>query len=470
MERIRFPPGFLWGAASAAYQVEGSPLADDSGPTTWHEFSHRRGKVKDRTTGDAACDHYRRYREDVGLVGKLGLGAYRFSVGWGRIFPEKGRLNQKGLDFYQRLVDCLLEAGIQPWLTIMHLEEPLWLARAGGFTKRESVDHLLELGTVLFRALGDRVRNWITVNEPTIHSVCGYFLGEFPPGRRVDLRGMFHCLHHLLLGHARLCEAWTAMSGGAGERRTNGAEGAAAVGRIGLAHHSLWTAPADAGRERDIDAAAFMDEVANRTVLDVMFRGAYPRRAVSRLGAFFPRGFERDLSSMKQPGTCVGINYYTRICYRWSWYVPFSHAMEHIGPGFPRSAMWEIYPEGIAASLLRLRDDYGNPQSIITENGFPLADSPGADPLDDTPRIAYLSDHIAQVGMAIASGADCRGYFHWSLMDNFEWNKGLSMRFGLLRTDFDTQERTWKKSASWYREIAMKNWIDAPSSASSMNP
>jgi beta-glucosidase len=448
MQRIQFPEGFLWGAAGAAYQVEGSPLADGAGPTTWHEFTHRRGTVRDGTNGDVACDHYRRFAQDVGLAAGLGLGAYRFSVGWGRIFPEKGRFNQKGLDFYQRLVDSLLEAGLQPWLTIMHLEEPLWLARAGGFTRREAVDHLVELGMVLFRSLGDRVKNWITINEPTIHAVCGYLLGEFPPGRRYALHGLFHCLHHLLLGHARLCEAWSATRGD---------------GHIGLAHHSVWTSPADPARERDVAAAAFIDEVANRTVLDAIFRGAYPSRVLRRLGLFFPRHIARDMAALRRPGTHVGINYYTRIRYRWSPIVPFSHAVEHIEPGSPRSAMWEIYPEGIFCSLMRLKEEYGNPPSVITENGFPLPDSAAADPLDDVPRIAYLRDHIAQTGRAIASGADCRGYFHWSLMDNFEWNKGLSMRFGLLRTDFGTQERTWKRSAYWYRDLARRNWMEAPS-------
>lgn len=180
MERISFPERFVWGTASAAYQVEGSPLADGAGPTTWHAFSHRAGRIRDGSTGDIACDHYNRWREDILLMSRLGLKAYRFSPGWGRLYPEPGRLNGKGLDFYDRLVDGLLEAGIQPWLTVFHMEEPLWLARAGGFVRREAVDHLVQLGTTLFRALGDRVKNWITINEPTIHAVCGYFLGEFP--------------------------------------------------------------------------------------------------------------------------------------------------------------------------------------------------------------------------------------------------------------------------------------------------
>jgi len=446
MEKIRFPAGFTWGAGSAAYQVEGSPAADGAGPSSWHTFTHRRGTVKDGTTGDVACDSYQRYREDAALVRRLGLGAYRFSVGWARIFPEKGRVNSRGLDFYRRLVDALLEEGIQPWLTICHFDEPMWLAREGGFARREAADHLVELGSVLFRALGDRVHRWITVNEPTIHAVSGYFTGEFPPGRKFALKSLFHCLHHLLLAHARLCQSWASFGG---------------RGSIGLAHHSVWMTPADARSDRDVAAARFMDSVANRTVLDTLFRGAYPDEVLARVGCFLPRGFASDLPEMKSPGTYLGINYYTRIRYRWSPFVPISRAAEVRPPGVPRSAMWEISPEGMAASLRRLREGYGNPTCVITENGFPLPDSLGRDPRDDPDRIAYLTDHIAEVGRAIAEGSDCRGYFHWSLMDNFEWNLGLSMRFGLLRTDFATQERSWKKSALWFRRLVEQNWLDS---------
>jgi beta-glucosidase len=304
----------------------------------------------------------------------------------------------------------------------------------------------VELGTVLFRTLGDRVTRWITVNEPTIHAVSGYFLGEFPPGKKFALRGLFHCLHHLLLAHSRLYDSWASVQG---------------RGSIGLAHHAVWMTPADPGSERDAAAAGFMDAVANRTVLDTLFRGSYPKEAMARVRRFFPRDFERDLPGMQKMGTYLGINYYTRIRYRWSRFIPFSHASEVMPPGSPRSAMWEICARGMGASLRRLKDQYGNPPCVITENGFPLPDSPGRDPLDDPERIAYLSDHVAEVARAVADGVDCRGYFHWSLMDNFEWNKGLAMRFGLLRTDFATQQRSWKKSAYWFRQLAERNWIEA---------
>ncbi len=448
MERIVFPAGFLWGAASSAYQVEGSPLADGAAATNWHEFVHRRGTVKDGTTGDVACDHYRRFATDIRLMRELGLRAYRFSVGWGRVYPEPGRVNGKGIDFYERLVDSLLAAGIEPWVTIFHLEEPAWLARMGGFSHRAAVDHLVRLGTTLFDRLGDRVRNWITINEPTIYSFLGRGTGEFPPGRKGDLFGMARSVHFLLLAHSRLCDAWSA--GG----RT---------GMIGLAHHSIVIAPADAARERDRRAAERMDALANRWVLDAILRGSYPRELVRSLGLFLPRGTDRDLAEMGKPGTYVGINYYARNHYRAS-LTPFLRAREVVLPGAEMSAMWEIYPPGIYASLVRLKEEYGNPPCVITENGFPLVEQPGRDPLDDQPRIDYLSAHVAMVGRAIARGCDCRGYFCWSLTDNFEWHHGLRMRFGLLRTDFTTQERAWKKSAGWYRDLVRANQLEAPDS------
>ncbi len=216
-----FPESFLWGAATSAYQIEGSPLADGATPSTWHEFTHRRGKVQDGTTGDVACDHYRRFDEDIRHMRDLGLKAYRFSTGWTRIFPEPGSVNQRGLDFYDRLVDSLMGAGITPLLTIFHLEEPVWLARGGGFTQRTSVDHLLELGKALMRRLGDRVRTWCTINEPSLYAFQGYATAEYPPAHRFDLRGMFHCSHHLLLAQARIVEACSAL---------------VRDGQIGLAH------------------------------------------------------------------------------------------------------------------------------------------------------------------------------------------------------------------------------------------
>ncbi len=443
--RVVFPRGFLWGTATASYQIEGSPLADGASPSIWHEFSHKRGKIRDGTNGDVACDHYRRYTNDVALMKELGLTAYRFSVSWPRIVPEPGRLNQKGLDFYSRLVDCLLAAGIEPWLTIFHWDAPVWLEKMGGFLKRSAIDQLVEYGDRLFRNLGDRVKSWLSLNEPSIFASLGYILGYFPPGRKNDLRGMFHCAHHLLLAHARLRAAM---------------KSSVTDGRMGMALAQIWISPKDAGNARDRNAADFMDQALNRFFIDPLYLGSYPSRVLSRMARFLPRGFENDLSDMRGSMDFAGINYYQRASYRWSRFQPYTRAREYVDPTARRSAMWEVYPSGIYRLLMRLRDEYGNPPCYITENGFPLPLAEGRDPLDDPERVEYLRDHVSLVGKAIEAGVDCRGYFHWSLMDNFEWAFGHVMRFGLLHTDFATQERSFRKSAFWYKELARNNCLD----------
>jgi beta-glucosidase len=445
MERTAFPADFVWGSATSAYQIEGHPLADGAAPSIWHELAHRKGKIQDGTTGDLACDHYRRYREDVAIMRDLGLKGYRFSIAWPRVFPEPGRLNPKGIDFYARLVDALLEAGIEPFATLFHWDTPVWLERMGGFARRVSVDHAAEFGAAVFRALGDRLKSWITVNEPLVYTFLGYIQWNHAPGHRLDLRGGYHASHHLLLAHARLRELCRAEVTG---------------GRIGIANHNVWISPRDPGRPRDVEAAALMDDAANRLYLDALFRGRYPERVVRRLGRFLPRGFERDLEEIHGREDFVGVNYYARQAYRWSWITPIVHAWEWQDPRAPRSTMWEIYPEGLYLTLRRLQTEYGNPPCFVTENGYPLPERPGADPLDDTERIGYLADHVAMMGRAIGEGADCRGYFHWSLMDNFEWDLGTTMRFGLLRTDFATMARSWRKSAHWYRDLVQANRLE----------
>jgi len=444
--KVSFPESFLWGTATSAYQIEGSPLADGAGPSTWHEFTHLRGRIKDSTNGDVACDHYRRYRSDVALMKEIGLRAYRFSAGWARIYPDEGRVNERGLDFYDRLIDGLLQAGIAPLLTIFHLEEPLWLARMGGFADRASVDHLVEYGTTLMRRYGDRVKMWCTINEPTIYSYQGYATGEFPPAHLFDLRGVLRCTHHFLLAHARLCDACAALVPDA---------------TIGISHYYMRVLPARPSREKDVRAAEFMDCVGNRAILDPLFRGTYPEPVLKRLGLFLPRGAERDLPSVRGRGTHVGINYYTRNRYRHSALIPFLHADMEIDKNAHDAMGRETDPEGMYIALMRLKNEYGNPPAMITENGPPIPDRPGSDPLDDEESVSYYRDHVAMMGKAIAEGADCRGFFPWSLLDNFEWNLGLSMRCGFVRTDFRTQERTWKKSAFWYRDLIRAGSLEA---------
>jgi beta-glucosidase len=438
MDELKFPSGFLWGAATASYQIEGHPLADGACPSVWHEFSHRPGKVQGGHHGDLACDHYRRWPDDIRHMRELGLAAYRFSVSWPRIVPRPGEVNPAGLDYYRRLVDGLLEAGIRPFLTLFHWDTPLWLERMGGFARRESVEHLAEYGAVLFRALGDRVKDWITVNEPMVYAVYGYVLGRHAPGYRNRVRASFAAGHHLLLGHGRLAAACRQLVPG---------------GRVGIAQAQLWVTPARPADARDREAAGTMDAVLNRMYLDPVLKGAYPERILRRFGRWLPQGFERDLADIRAPIDFIGVNYYTAVSYRYAPFTLYTRAREVPTPGARRSAMWEIRPEGLYRTLMRLAQEYGNPACLITENGYPLPETPGRDSLEDAERIEYLQEHLRQARRAMQDGVDLRGYFVWSLMDNFEWHLGYDMRFGLIRVDFDTQERTWRRSAGWYRDL-----------------
>ncbi len=437
--QFAFPPQFTWGVASSAYQVEGSPLADGASPSTWHEFCRQPGRIRDGATGDVACDHYHRWPEDVATMRSLGLKAYRFSVAWPRIVPEAGRGNEAGLDFYRRLVDGLLAAGIEPWVTLFHWETPMWLERLGGLTARSSVDHFQFHVEAVVRALGDRVRHWITVNEPLDYSALGYVLGMFPPGRVRDLRGMYHSSHHLLLAHGRAVDVIRALAPGSS---------------VGIALPLVWISPLREGSRFDRGAARFMDGVYSRFYLDAVLRASYPADVLPRTRRYLPRGWERDLPAIGRPIDFLGVNYYAREVYRWAPLSPIIRAKEVRPPDAPRSPMWEIWAPGLYRHLARLRDEYGNPPVVITENGFPTVESPGVDPLADHDRIRYLRDHVSAMAQAMVDGCDCRGYFHWSLVDNFEWQYGFTMRFGLLRTDFSTQERRWRASASWFKELA----------------
>ena len=431
------PGDFLWGAATASYQIEGHPLADGAAPSNWHRFSHRRGRIRNNENGDLACDHYRRWSEDVQHLAELGVGAYRFSVAWPRVVSEPGRINPKGLSFYDRLIDALLEKNILPFVTIFHWDLPAWLEDLGGFVNRGAVEHLEFYGQTLFRALGDRVKHWITINEPLSVAAYGYLYGTHPPGRRMRLKECLAVSHHLLLGHARLVRLF---------RQTSSS------GAIGISEAQIWIQPLDPDDPRDVEAAERMDQLANRLYIDPLFFGRYPQWVLRRAARRLPRGFEGDLEAMREPGDFVGLNYYTRQSYRHAPLVPLLGARETPTPGARRSAMWEIAPEGLHHLLMRLAREYGNPPVYITENGYPLPERPGADPLDDAQRIEYLEAHLQQAFKARAEGCDLRGYFVWSLLDNFEWDLGYSMRFGLIRVDFATQQRTWRRSAHWYRE------------------
>jgi len=440
-----FPDRFLWGAATSAFQIEGSPLADGAGPSIWQRFARTPGMTVGGETGDVACDHYRRMPEDVALMRDLGLQAYRFSVNWGRVLPEgTGRVNEPGLDFYDRLVDRLTEAGIEPLLTLYHWDLPAALDARGGWLNRDVADWLADYARVVYERLGDRVRMWTTINEPWVVMDGGYVRGGLAPGHRVIEEGAW-AAHHLLLGHARATAALRA-------------EGAA---QVGLAVN-LEPKYAATDRPEDVEATARADAYMNRIFLDPVVHGRYPDKLPEVFGTSWP-DLPDDLGEIQTPTDFFGVNYYTRaVCVDDPTDLP-ERARRVRQPRHPITEMgWEVYAPAFRDLLLRLKDEYGDPAMYVTENGAAFYDPPQAvggevaDPL----RIAYLHDHLLAVRDAIEAGADVRGYLAWSLLDNVEWSQGTSKRFGLVHVDFETQARTPKASAAFYREVIETNGAD----------
>jgi beta-glucosidase len=437
-----FPEGFLWGAATSAYQIEGHPLADGAGPSIWHRFSHNPGRVANGDTGDLACDHYRRYPQDLDLMAGLGLGAYRFSVAWGRVLPEgRGAVNPKGLDFYRRLVDRLLELGIRPMVTLYHWDLPAALHDRGGWLSPDSPAWFADYAQVLFRALDDRVPFWATLNEPWVIAVPGYLSGELAPGHR-DLYEAPRVAHHLLLAHAEAVSAYRSLG----------------RHRIGLAVNLEPQHPAFATPE-DRAAAARRDAFVNRWFLDPILLGTYPTELPVLFGPAWPEGTERDLGRIRTRTDFIGVNYYSRGVVRADPEARPLGARTLSLPGVPRTAMgWEVYPQGLAETLLWLKDRYDNPPLYITENGAAFDDPPPMDgEVQDPDRVEYLRAHLCSAREAIAQGVDLRGYFAWSLLDNFEWACGYEKRFGLIQVDRVAQTRTPKASARFYRDVVRSN-------------
>ena len=437
-----FPPGFLWGVATSAYQIEGSPLADGASPSIWHRFSHIPGNVQGGDNGDVACDHYRRWREDVALLRELGVQAYRFSLSWGRLVPGgRGRPNPIGRDFYSRLIDALLETGIRPVVTLYHWDLPADLDDLGGWTNRDSMHWFADYAETAFRAFGDRVPMWATFNEPWMTSDAGYRTGGHAPGHRsIAETGLV--AHHLLCAHGAAVERYRATSRGA----------------IGLVVNLEPKHPAT-DDPRDAAAAARADAYMNRQYLDPVFFGAYPVELRECFGADWPSHPERDLALIRQPIDFVGVNYYSRGVTRDDPSDLPMRAPRTTVPGVERTGIgWEIYPDGMREILAWVKSRYGDVPLYVTENGAAYDDgAPTGDVVEDPRRVAYLRSHIAAVGAAIAEGVDVRGYFAWSLLDNFEWGYGYSQRFGLVRVDFTTQQRTIKRSGLLYRDVARTN-------------
>ncbi|WP_285757867.1 GH1 family beta-glucosidase [Nocardiopsis ansamitocini] len=462
---MRFPEGFVWGAATASFQIEGATTADGRGPSIWDTFCATPGKVNNGDTGDPACDHYNRFREDVALVRDLGLGAYRFSIGWPRIQPDgKGQILQAGLDFYDKLVDALLEAGIEPWPTLYHWDLPQALEDDGGWTNRDTSYRFAEYAGVMHKLLGDRVTNWSTLNEPWCSSFLGYASGVHAPGRREPASALA-AVHHLLLGH-----------GLAAATIREQAVGSARKPLVGIVHNQTTIRP-NTESEADLDAARRMDALRNRIFTEPLLNGTYPEDLRADVAEISDFGFvqEGDLEIISAPLDMMGVNFYNPTWVAGSTdgldpadfdvegeYSP-SVGSEHVitvRRGLPVTAMgWEIDSTGLYDTLARLATDYPGLSLYITENGAAFDDQVTGDAVHDENRRAYLESHLRAAHAAIEAGVPLKGYFAWSLLDNFEWALGYDKRFGIVHVDYETQRRTVKDSGRWYGRVVQEGGI-----------
>ena len=438
------PPDFLWGAATSAYQVEGAVNEDGRGESIWDRFVRQPGAIEDGSSGKVACDHYHRWPEDVELMARLGLRAYRFSIAWPRVQPGgRGAINRPGLDFYSRLVDGLLARGITPVPTLYHWDLPAALEDAyGGWRHRDTAERFGDYAQVVFRALGDRVRHWITLNEPWVSAFLGYHQGVHAPGVR-SVPAAIAAAHHLLLGHGRALAIFRELG---------------LSGEIGITLDLQRASPAS-DSAADEEATSLADGMTNRWFLEPILRGSYPQDAaalVARHGAVPDELVEPgDMAAISAPLDFLGVNYYFRRLVRAS--------NEDLGwtdvrvpnQRYPDIQMpWNVDPDGLYEQLVRLRDEYGAPPIMVTENGIALPDVVGAEGrIEDPQRIDYLAEHIDAVRKARSAGVDVRGYFAWSLLDNFEWAYGYRPRFGLVHVDFVTGQRTPKASFDWYAKV-----------------
>lgn len=446
-EKREFPDDFMWGTATASYQIEGGAYEDGKGPSIWDHFSHIPTKIYGGDTGDVACDHYHRYREDVTNMKEIRLKAYRFSISWPRVIPEgKGKINESGLEFYDRLVDALLEAGIEPFVTLYHWDLPQRLQENGGWGNRDTVGYFKDYAALIAHRLGDRVHHWITHNEPWVVSFLGHAFGVHAPGV-MDFSLALQVSHHLLLSHG---EAVTVLKD-IGDEKT----------RVGI---TLNLSPIHSASQKkeDIEAAKIYDGNLNRWFLDPIFYGAYPPDMLDHYGEKAPRILPGDLGTISKKIDFLGVNYYTRHIVR---YDPRQRILK-ISSVVPEKAEltdmgWEIYPSGIYELLKRVQNDYSPEAMYITENGAAFPDVPDSKgKVEDERRINYLREHFCFTHKAIQEGVRLKGYFVWSLMDNFEWAYGCSKRFGLIYVDYPTQRRTFKKSAHWYRTVIQSNSVE----------
>ena len=459
-ETARFPETFLWGGATASYQIEGAVAEGGRGRSIWDTFSHTPGLTFEGHTGDQAIDHYHRYRDDVALMAGLGLNAYRFSIAWPRIQPDgTGPAVEAGLDFYRRLVDELLDHEIEPWITLYHWDLPQALEDAGGWPSRETALRFADYAVLVHQALGDRVKNWTTLNEPFCSSLIGYAAGDHAPGR-TEPAAALRATHHLLLGHGLAAEAL----------RT-----ADPQIQLGITLNLYAVDPAT-DHPADLDAARRVDGLQNRVFLDPVLLGRYPEDVLQDVDHLGGLGDVRDgdLAVINAPLDFLGVNYYTRhvisagtapgdsgipegpgVCEPEASPWVGSEYVRGVFRGLPRTEMdWEVDPDGLHEVLVRLRDEYPAVPLLITENGAAYDDQVSEDgAVHDPHRVAYLDAHLRACHRAINDGVPLRGYFVWSVFDNFEWACGYDKRFGVVHVDYETQQRTPKDSAEFYSQV-----------------
>lgn len=450
---LHFPKGFMWGVATSAYQIEGAVNEDGRGESTWDRFAHTPGKIKDGSTGDVACDHYHRWADDIASMQALGIQAYRFSIAWPRILPAgRGAVNQPGIDFYSRLVDGLLAAGIRPIPTLFHWDLPQALQDAGGWPNRDSVAAFTDYADVISRALGDRVKDWITHNEPWCTTMLGHVLGVHAPGLRDWYAGL-RTAHHVLLSHGEAAARLRANTPG---------------GRVGIALN-FEPAVAASPSSADFHAARWWDGYFHRWFLDPIFGRNYPADMVDYYtrATFLPHGLDfvqpGDLDIIATPLDFFGVNYYTRHVARGSSPDNLPQTI-FPAPEAERTQMgWEVVPDTFYDLINRLHFEYRIPQILITENGCSYIDHPdAAGRVADPRRIAFLDGHLRALHRAMQNGAPVMGYLQWSLLDNYEWAEGYTQRFGLVYVDYATQQRVIKDSGYWYRQVIQANALEEP--------
>ncbi|MFW5985777.1 MAG: GH1 family beta-glucosidase [Halanaerobiales bacterium] len=442
MKRTDFPDDFLWGTATASYQIEGAHNEDGKGESIWDRFTHTPGKIVKNYVGDTACDHYHRYREDVALMKEMGVNSYRFSIAWPRILPNgHGKVNRKGLDFYKSLISELHENEIKPAVTIYHWDLPQPLQFHGGWTNKDTVEYFLEYSNILFEELGDSVDKWITFNEPWCISFLSNQIGEHAPGIK-DYQSALKVAHNLMVAHGKAMDLYR-------EKGLNS--------DIGI---TLNLTPVEGmtDSEEDKEALLLMDCYRNRWFLDPVFKGEYPEELYhiycDKFGDF-TGGYE-DISTARRDLDFLGINYYSRAVVRYD-ADDILKAKTVMPEGEYTDMGWEVYPDGLFDLLKRIDDDYGPLPLYITENGAAYQDELEDGRIHDTKRINYLKTHFQSAARAIEAGIPLKGYFIWTLMDNFEWAFGFSKRFGLLYTDYeDNLKRIWKDSAKWFRDFLKK--------------